>query len=57
MGLKYDYIKAYPLQVLNMQLNSMLEESRGMRPRNEILKLLKEAMQIQYTNPADDYER
>ena len=41
--------------MLNMALNEVLEDARGMRPPEEIKQLIERTEEIKMTNPADDY--
>ena len=52
----YHLVKDFPLQMLNMALNNILEDERGMRPPEEIAQLIDRSEEIKTTNPADDYE-
>ena len=53
---KYHYVTKYPLQVLNMQLNKLIEDSRGPRPREEIENLVNASIEILRKNPYDYYD-
>ena len=41
--------------MLNMALNEVLEDVRGMRPPEEIAQLIDRTEEIKTTNPGDDY--
>ena len=43
--------------MLNMALNEVLEDARGMRPPEEIKQLIERTEEIKMTNPADDYSQ
>ena len=57
MEKNYDLVKDFPLQMLNLALNELLEDERGMRPPEEITQLIDRSEEIKLTNPGDDFEQ
>ena len=51
----FNLVKDFPLQMLNMALNEVLEDVRGMRPPEEIAQLIDRTDEIKTNNPSDDY--
>ena len=48
-------LRQYPLEMLNMVLLEQLQDHSGMRPHDEIARLVTESIEIKKTNPNLDY--
>ena len=52
----YDLCTDHPLEMLNMALQELIDENRGMRPYTEIKDLISQSIEIKRAHPNDCYE-